>query len=286
MSDVRVHWGVEWWRWTSGITRLELVPVPFINISWLGFSLRLSRSPSSSPRSFMYFRNYKWDIYDRFVKCWTENCFNVHPIQLFVGRISAWKGRYGIPITVSFMTRMVLLLCNARILYMWNHAAWRGGVIALPLDIMMIANGDDGEGCCKCTSSLSNDNNLSTSHHSDREWGQILTVAITRSNNPSTFPNDIYKSVDVIFAAKEITFSFCNPMIIHDQPLSTITGLLPPGQTCLGKSRFPEFTDGLRPCSRPDCIVDASPIVSVPAKEMNGGWGGTESKFLFLPHRL
>jgi hypothetical protein len=32
-------------------------------------------------------------------------------------------------------------------------------------------------------------------------------------------------------------------MIIHDQPLSTITGLLPPGQTCLGKSRYPEFTD-------------------------------------------
>jgi hypothetical protein len=90
---------------------------------------------------------------------------------------------------------------------------------------------------------LLNGNHLSTSHHSDREWAQILAVALARSNNPRTLPNDIYRSTDVIFAAKEISFSFWNPMIIHDQPLPTVPGLLLSGQTYLDKSRFSEFSD-------------------------------------------
>jgi hypothetical protein len=53
-----------------------------------------------------------------------------------------------------------------------------------------------------------------------------------------------------IFVAEEITFSFCNPMVIHGQPLPTIPRLLLSEQTCLDKSRYPEFSDGVNCHSR------------------------------------
>jgi hypothetical protein len=56
--------------------------------------------------------------------------------------------------------------------------------------------------------------------------------------------NDIDRYIDAIFAAHEITFSFCNLMVNHHKPLPTIPRLLISDWTCLEKSSFPKFTDG------------------------------------------
>jgi hypothetical protein len=76
------------------------------------------------------------------------------------------------------------------------------------------------------------------------------------------FPNDIYKSTDVIFVAEEITFSFCNPMAIHGQPLPTIPRLLLSEQTCLDKSRYPEFSDEWDP----QLVGEAESVVETAGK--------------------